>query len=254
LFSGSASRVYFSPDGRNIGGGGSTVYAYNGTQAVVQMESCRTGVLTLFSGHSLYFSPEGKHLGGGGNTDVEARGVSSFTLGPNDAIIPHFLFAPSRVMADVETALVADARHALHGHGRGDYETPLGPPGQSGPGNYLAIGYLEPYYLHGSVRLAGLGDFEVNGSLAPEYGFIIFPGRLAGELTFSNGRGSLTLQLRNPDRPDSSDLPAAVTYRVVAATGAYRGLDAGGLLHLALGQGHNEGVRDRLRGTFTLSL
>jgi hypothetical protein len=68
LFSGSASRVYYSPDGRNIGGGGQTVYAYNGTQSVVQMAHDGLGVDTLFSGGGLYFSPDGRNIGGGGDT------------------------------------------------------------------------------------------------------------------------------------------------------------------------------------------
>src|SRR5207247_903494 len=63
LFSGSRSRVYFSPDGKNIGGGGNTIYAYNGTQLVEQMVSAGGGVDTLFSGSSsrVYFSPDGTH-------------------------------------------------------------------------------------------------------------------------------------------------------------------------------------------------
>jgi hypothetical protein len=60
--------VYFSPDGNNIGGGGSTSPAYTGTQHIVEMTAAANGVETLFSGGGVYFSPDGKNLGGGGNT------------------------------------------------------------------------------------------------------------------------------------------------------------------------------------------
>ncbi len=71
LFSGGG--VYFSPDGKNLGGGGKTVSAYGGTQTVMQMVAANGGVDTLFSGGGVYFSPDGKNLGGGGKT-VSAYG------------------------------------------------------------------------------------------------------------------------------------------------------------------------------------
>lgn len=60
--------VYFSPDGRNLGGGGSTVRVYDGSQTVLRMMLYRGGVLTAFSGGSVYFSPDGNDLGGGNLT------------------------------------------------------------------------------------------------------------------------------------------------------------------------------------------
>ena len=62
--------VYFSPNGRNLGGGGNTVRAYTGTQSVTQMVSAAGGVETQFDDQSIYFSPNGQNLGGGGATTV----------------------------------------------------------------------------------------------------------------------------------------------------------------------------------------
>ena len=61
--------TYFSPDGRNIGGGGPTVHAYDGTHNIVAMVGVASGgVDTELGDGSVYFSPDGLNLGGGGNT------------------------------------------------------------------------------------------------------------------------------------------------------------------------------------------
>jgi hypothetical protein len=131
------------------------------------------------------------------------------------------------------------APHALHGHSSGSYEIPF--PITNGGGRV--------YMLRGTVALAGLGHFAVSGSLASTGS--ISPGRAGGELTFSNGRGSLTLELVGPVQPGFSPLPGAFHYRVVAATGAYHGLHASGVLHLAVHPAPCESFATH--GTFTLS-
>src|SRR6267142_2994744 len=62
-------RAFYSPDGFNLGGGGSTVSA-NGSNnlKVVDIRAVGTGVDALFSGGTAYFSPDGMNLGGGGST------------------------------------------------------------------------------------------------------------------------------------------------------------------------------------------
>jgi hypothetical protein len=160
------------------------------------------------------------------------------------ALDGHVLFpqgneAINRVALTQDGPAATHARHALHGHGRGDYESAFVVPD---------VG--RPYSLHGKVDLAGLGHFEVSGSLH-SLGFISH-GRAGGELTFSNAKGSLTLQLVGPDQPGFSPLPGAFSYKVVAATGAYHGLHASGVLHLALHQA--PGASLAAHGTFTLSL
>jgi hypothetical protein len=64
----SGGGIHFSPDGQNLGGGGSTTRVYDGRQTVVAMMPYAGGVITAFSGGRIYFSPDGQNLGGGGNT------------------------------------------------------------------------------------------------------------------------------------------------------------------------------------------
>lgn len=56
----------YSPDGFNLGGGGSTVAAYSGSQQVLDVVPVKTGVDALLSNGAVFFSPDGKNLGGGG--------------------------------------------------------------------------------------------------------------------------------------------------------------------------------------------
>jgi hypothetical protein len=62
--------ITFSPDGQNLGGGGSTSRLYSGTQTVVAMIPYKGGIITAFSGGGIYFSPDGTNPGGGGNTKL----------------------------------------------------------------------------------------------------------------------------------------------------------------------------------------
>lgn len=75
-------RALYSPDGFNVAGGGSTVFAYNGTSTLVDIVAVGTGIDVLLADGSAYFSPDGQHLGGGGLT-VSAYGgaqkISSLT-------------------------------------------------------------------------------------------------------------------------------------------------------------------------------
>ncbi len=67
--------VYFSPDGRNLGGGGNTGRVYRGSQLVKKM-LCERGtgvggsdsIITTFSGGGVYKSIDGDNVGGGGRT------------------------------------------------------------------------------------------------------------------------------------------------------------------------------------------
>jgi len=62
-------RVFYSPDGYNLGGsGGATQPAYGGPLQVVDIEPVGSGIDTLFSDGSVFFSPDGQNLGGGGSS------------------------------------------------------------------------------------------------------------------------------------------------------------------------------------------
>ena len=61
-------RAYYSPDGFNLAGGGSTVPAYGGPLQVINVVAVNTGVDALLSDGTVFFSPDGMNLGGGGST------------------------------------------------------------------------------------------------------------------------------------------------------------------------------------------
>ena len=61
-------RAYYSPDGFNLAGGGSTVPAYDGNLKISDIVPMGAGVDALFADGSAYFSPDGTNLGGGGST------------------------------------------------------------------------------------------------------------------------------------------------------------------------------------------
>jgi hypothetical protein len=63
-----ARGIYFSPDGKNLGGGGNTVSLGVLDRTIVQMISYQSGVITAYDDGSIYYSRDGQNLGGGGNT------------------------------------------------------------------------------------------------------------------------------------------------------------------------------------------
>lgn len=70
----SGGGVYFSPNGRDLGGGGLSVAAYRGAEPIAKLAAVNDGVVTLFANGKAYFSPDGRNLGGGGNTQLAYGG------------------------------------------------------------------------------------------------------------------------------------------------------------------------------------
>jgi len=69
--------AFYSPDGFNVGGGGSSAVANgSGNLKVVDIVPLAAGVDTLFSDGSVYFSPDGTNLGGGGSAVVAYSGTA----------------------------------------------------------------------------------------------------------------------------------------------------------------------------------
>jgi hypothetical protein len=64
------AQVYYSPDGRNLGGGGHSVLVYAGSESIAQIVAMGPGdeVVTLLSNQEAYYSPNNRNLGGGGST------------------------------------------------------------------------------------------------------------------------------------------------------------------------------------------
>jgi hypothetical protein len=144
-------------------------------------------------------------------------------------------------------ALVSDALPAVHhplaGHGSGGYTTaPIIPD----------VGIT--YNLQGKAKLATLGDVSVTGSVHTTGFFGLLPkGHAGGELTFSNGKGSVTIELTGPPQGGFSPLPRKFDYKVVSGTGAYAHLSDHGSLTLVL-KALPTGDKGGPHGTFSLSI
>jgi hypothetical protein len=85
---------------------------------------------------------------------------------------------------------------------------------------------LRPAAVHRVDRDTASGSVSAVG--------FIRDGHAGGTLTFTNARGAVTVQLQGPEQPAFSALPQHFQYRVIGATGAYKGLVAQGSLQLAL--------------------
>jgi hypothetical protein len=70
--------AYYSPDGFNLGGGGSSVVANgSGNLKIVDIVPVGGGLDTLFSNGSVYFSPDGLNLSGGGSSVAAYSGATN---------------------------------------------------------------------------------------------------------------------------------------------------------------------------------
>ncbi|OBQ17422.1 hypothetical protein [Anabaena sp. AL93] len=86
--------IYRSPDGQNLGGGGSTTKAYALSATVNKMLVCQNALFTAFKGGYIYRSPDGLNLGGGGNTASAYRGtgeVQRMTCTNRNSVITYFV-------------------------------------------------------------------------------------------------------------------------------------------------------------------
>ena len=75
-------RAFYSANGYNLDGSGSTIPAYAGTLKVADVVALAKGVEALMSDGSAYFSPDGQNLGGGGASVIAyvgPRAVASLT-------------------------------------------------------------------------------------------------------------------------------------------------------------------------------
>jgi hypothetical protein len=93
--------IFFSPDGSNPRGGGSTIQVYSGTQTVVAMIPYGGGVFTSFRSGRIYFSPNGLDLGGGPSATVAYGGLlATVSLIPfNGGVLTAFQNYPARCHA-----------------------------------------------------------------------------------------------------------------------------------------------------------
>jgi hypothetical protein len=105
------------------------------------------------------------------------------------------------------------------------------------------------YQFTGAGKFFGLHDAEISGSLY-SVGFIA-RGHAGGELTFTNAKGSVTIELVGPEQPGFSPLPGTFHYTVKKGTGAYAHLTGSGSLSLKLSPTTDQGLT--VDGDFTLT-
>jgi hypothetical protein len=114
---------------------------------------------------------------------------------------------------------VAPADATLHGSGIALYTSRVQVPDTG-----------TTYQLQGVGSFGGVGVVAITGELHG-VGFIL-QGHATGTLTFTNARGSVTLDLTGPTQSSFAPVPQQFQYQVVAGTGAYANLHASGTLQL----------------------
>src|SRR4051812_43295147 len=82
------------------------------------------------------------------------------------------------------------------------------------------------YAVSGSGWLLGLGQVSVTGSLQGT-GFIA-QGHASGQLTLTNSKGTVTVDLVGPTQQSFAPLPHVFHFTVSGGTGAYQNLHASG--------------------------
>jgi len=155
------------------------------------------------------------------------------------SVTPHAVPLPpvAAALAPAPSAAV----HILDGHGHGTYTSDLAIPD---------VGTT--YHFTGTADLAGMGRVTVSGSVT-SVGFIQ-SGRAHGFLTFSNAKGSVTLEIFGPPQAGFAALPERFNFNVVGRrTGEFAHLSAKGTLKLAL-QALPTGDLPGPHGTFQLTV
>ncbi len=94
-----------------------------------------------------------------------------------------------------------------------------------------ATGTQTQIELSGSAKLAGVGHFDVSGTLHSAGD--ARGSKAGGHLTLTDGRGTVVLHLVNETR-HGEVIPGKYTYTVVGGTGAFHYLAGHGTAHLVL--------------------
>jgi hypothetical protein len=166
--------------------------------------------------------PMSRKSGGLALEELDSRALPGAVL-PAPTIGGVFATAPSAVPLAAAAPVVAS--HPLAGQGQGTFTNPVTP-------GALTINALTTYNLSGTANLAGMGVVNVTGTVHA-VGFVL-SGQATGQITFSNSRGSVTIQLTGPVQPGNTGLPTTFAYSVVAHTGAFATLADHGTLGLVV--------------------
>jgi hypothetical protein len=85
------------------------------------------------------------------------------------------------------------------------------------------------FHMTANAVVRGMGQVTV---MIDVYGVGFYNGTAYGRATFVNNQGTVVVNLTGPVQPRLSLLPQQFSYRVVGATGIYRGLFDAGTLQL----------------------
>ncbi len=103
--------AYYSPDGYNLGGGGSTVSAYGGPLQIIDIAAVTDGIEALLSDGTVFYSPDGQNLGGGGSTvSANTGSLKVATINPVGGGIDY-------VLLDEAGVIYSPDGHNLNGGG-----------------------------------------------------------------------------------------------------------------------------------------
>jgi hypothetical protein len=114
--------------------------------------------------------------------------------------------------------------HALVGTGAGAYAV-----------HRLMPDVGSSYELSGAGNVTKLGMVTVDAKLH-SVGFIA-NGHAGGTMTFTNPRGSLTIELTGPSQPGFSALPSHFSYQVLSGTGSFQNVHGTGTIDVRLTPG-----------------
>ncbi|HLW68701.1 MAG TPA: hypothetical protein VKS79_25510 [Gemmataceae bacterium] len=113
----------------------------------------------------------------------------------------------------------AQQSHALYGSGTGTYICTL---------EFMTVPSGYHFTGNGSVKSMGAVQMQID-----VYGNgFNNNGSAHGTITLTNAKGSVTVQITGPSQPKLSPLPESFQYKIVQATGAYRGMTDTGTLQL----------------------
>jgi hypothetical protein len=117
------------------------------------------------------------------------------------------------------TTSTTTVQHALAGSGSGSYICTL---------QYMTM--PSGYHFTGDGNVKGMGAVQMQIDVYGN-GFVN-KGSAHGTITLTNAKGSVTVQITGPMQPKLSHLPQWFQYKIVQATGAYKGMQDHGTLRL----------------------
>jgi hypothetical protein len=173
-------------------------------------------------------------------SQVNYQNLQSLSLNPPVHIVPFTALGEGMSSSSTPLMQLSGMDKKLDfGHGKGTYTT-----------SAIVSSAPHGYQLTGTGTFLNLGAMQITGSVGTVGGFAT--GQAKGELTFTNSKGSVTIELIGPEQRGFSALPTTFGYSVEKGTGAYADLKGFGSLTLKLGPASGHGLK--LSGDFSLTI